>query len=130
MSLNPEPDVSPKARIMVCEDEFIVALDLQLLIEEFGYEVIGPFASVEKAIEMIEVIRPDGAVLDVRLQDGEVFPLADKLAELGVPLVFHSGHVNADEIRAKYPDAACCQKPVNTRQLELELKRLPGGRLL
>ena len=68
-----------KPTVLLCEDEYIVALDLQLLLEEFGYEVIGPFDSFSKGLNALNDVRPDMAVLDVRLRDGEVFPLADKL---------------------------------------------------
>ena len=107
-----------KKRVLVCEDEHIVALDLKLLVEEFGYEVIGPFATVSSAARIIERERPDMAILDVSLKDGEVYPLADQLDGMGVRLVFHSGHVNDAEISEGYPGAACCQKPVNTGALQ------------
>jgi hypothetical protein len=54
---------------------------------------------------------PDAAILDVFTADGEVYPLADRLIEAGVPIVFHSGHVSPDEVKARYPDAQACAKP-------------------
>ncbi|MEQ9631505.1 MAG: response regulator, partial [Roseovarius sp.] len=85
--------------MLVCEDEFVVALDLKLLIEEFGFEVMGPFAKRSDALEILDKGLPDVALLDVRLKDGEVFPLADKLVDLGVPIVFHSGHIFEEDVR-------------------------------
>ena len=113
----------PKSKVLLCEDEYIVALDLQLLIEEFGFEVIGPFASVSNAMREIGDTRPDMAVLDVSLKDGEVYPLADRLQEMGVGLVFPSGHVNDHEIKARYPQAECCLKPVHTSRLKAALQQ-------
>ena len=113
-----------KPTVLLCEDEYIVALDLQLLLEEFGYEVIGPFDSFSKGLKALNEVRPDMAVLDVRLRDGEVFPLADKLNELGVGLVFHSGHVQDSDIAEKYGNAMCCHKPIDTKRLQHALQKV------
>lgn len=107
---------------MICEDEVIVAMDLQMLVEDFGYEVIGPFPGLREAFAALGDQRPDIALLDVRLKDGEVFPLADRLRDMGVGLVFQSGHVYDDEIQAKYPQAGCCLKPINPSGLRAALQ--------
>ena len=112
---------SQRQTVLICEDEFIVALDLKLLLEDFGFDVLGPFAEVASAEAFVSKVTPDVALLDVNLRDGQVFPLADKLAKQGVRLVFHSGHVDDYEIRARYPEAANCQKPVNTAGLKMAL---------
>ncbi|MEQ9633830.1 MAG: response regulator, partial [Roseovarius sp.] len=65
---------------------------------------------------------PDVALLDVRLKDGEVFPLADKLVDLGVPIVFHSGHIFEEDVRTRYPGAETCQKPVSAKHLRTTLE--------
>ena len=98
-------DNENRATVLVCEDEFVVALDLKLLIEEFGFQVMGPFAKRADALEKLDQNLPDVALLDVRLKDGEVFPLADKLVDLGVPIVFHSGHIFEEDVRNRYPGA-------------------------
>ena len=98
-------------RVLVVEDEFIIALDLSETVQDLGYELEGPFEGKEAAIEAIEEGMPDLAILDVFTADGEVYPLADKLVEAGVPIVFHSGHVTPAEVRALYPDAVACAKP-------------------
>lgn len=113
-----------KPTVLLCEDEYIVALDLQLLLEEFGYEVIGPFDSFSKGLKALDEVRPDMAVLDVRLRDGEVFPLADRLDEMGVGLVFHSGHVQDADIAEKYGTARCCHKPIDIRRLRRALREV------
>lgn len=113
-----------KPTVLLCEDEYIVALDLQLLLEEFGYNVIGPFDSFSKGLKALDDVRPDMAVLDVRLRDGEVFPLADKLNEMGVGLVFHSGHVQDADIAEKYGSAKCCHKPIDTKRLRRALREV------
>ncbi|KAA8605723.1 histidine kinase [Salipiger aestuarii] len=123
MPLKTKYERGRKARVMLCEDEFIVALDMQMMLEDFGYDVEGPFPSLRSAFTALDGDVPDVALLDVNLRDGEVFPLADRLARLGVRLVFHSGHVNDDEIAQRYPDAECCQKPTSDRSLRAALGR-------
>ncbi|ETX16593.1 response regulator [Roseivivax halodurans JCM 10272] len=124
MNLRPKLDPVARPRVLICEDEPIVALDLQFLVEGYGFDVLGPHSTVARALSALERERPDAAILDVRLGDGEVFPVAERLQEMGVPLIFHSGHTYDDEIRARFPGAACCQKPIVTSRLEDELRRV------
>ena len=97
--------------MLVVEDEFIIALDLSETVQDLGYEIEGPFADNAMAFLAIEDAMPDCAILDVFTGDGEIYPLADKLAAAGVPIVFHSGHVTPAEVHARYPDAVACSKP-------------------
>ncbi|MCB2068085.1 MAG: response regulator [Erythrobacter sp.] len=102
---------------MVVEDEFIIALDLSETVRDMGFRVEGPFADKRQAFTAIDRHMPDFAILDVMTADGEVFPLADVLAEAGVPLIFHSGHVRPEEIARRYPGALACSKPCPPSQL-------------
>jgi len=97
--------------VLVVEDEFIIALDLSETVKDLGYVLEGPFADKQNAFTAIGKGMPDCAILDVFTQDGEVFPLADALTEAGVPIIFHSGHVSAEEMRRRYPQAIACSKP-------------------
>ncbi len=100
-----------RPKVLVVEDEFIIALDLSETVQDLGYELEGPFAGNEDAFEAIEDDMPDLAILDVVTADGEVYPLADRLSAAGVPIIFHSGHVPPEEVKALYPDAQACAKP-------------------
>ena len=97
--------------VLVVEDEFIIALDLSETVRDLGYRVEGPFADKENAFIAIDREMPDCAILDVQTADGEVYPLADALADAGVPIIFHSGHVAPTEITERYPQAQACAKP-------------------
>ena len=97
--------------VLVVEDEFIIALDLSETVRDLGYRVEGPFADKENAFIAIDREMPDCAILDVHTADGEVYPLADALADAGVPIIFHSGHVAPTEITERYPQAQACAKP-------------------
>ena len=100
-----------RPRVLVVEDEFIIALDLSETVKDLGYELDGPYADRTNALEALEDDLPDCAILDVFTADGEVYPLADRLSEAGVPIIFHSGHVPPDELKGRYPEAQACAKP-------------------
>lgn len=114
--------ITQRPTVLVVEDEFIIALDLSETVEDLGYALEGPFADQRSALRAIEADMPDAAILDVYTSDGEVFPLADALAEAGVPLIFHSGHVTPEEVTARYPSAWACTKPCPPDRLIVALQ--------
>lgn len=97
--------------VLLVEDEMFVALDIQMTLEDEGWQVFGPFASTHAALEFLETCSVDCAILDVRLTDGDVFPVADRLTASGIPFVFHSGHANPSKLEQDYPQSLVCQKP-------------------
>lgn len=97
--------------VLVAEDEMIIGVDLCDTVEEAGFEVDGPFDTAQSAIDSLERRKPDLAILDVRLEDGEVYSLADKLIEANVPVIFHSGEVSPGDVTVRYPDALALAKP-------------------
>ncbi|MET4896732.1 response regulator [Sphingomonadaceae bacterium jetA1] len=106
-----------------------MALDLQHMIEDGGYSVDGPYVSVADVLAHLDGNRPDlaCAILDVRLRDGEVFPVAEMLREAGVPLIFHSGHADEMTLQARYPGAAVCGKPCSPSLLRHTLAKAVVG---
>jgi DNA-binding response OmpR family regulator len=81
-----------KRRVFVVEDELTIAWAIKLLLEENSFEVIGPAGRVDAAMEIAASEDMELAVLDVNLRGEEVFPVADLLADRGVPLLFLSGY--------------------------------------
>jgi CheY-like chemotaxis protein len=81
-------------RVLVVEDEYLIAMEVKRWLQVAGAKVLGPVPSVDQALDLIEDHRPDAAVLDVSLWDGEdVYSVADKLGVLGVPYLFATGDV-------------------------------------
>lgn len=97
--------------VLVAEDELIIGVDLCDTVEEAGFEVEGPFDTASSALASLERRKPDLAILDVRLDDGVVYPLADKLVAANVPVIFHSGEVTPSEVSGRYPQAHALAKP-------------------
>ncbi|RXZ65604.1 response regulator [Pelagerythrobacter rhizovicinus] len=98
-------------RILVAEDEFIVAFDLCDTVEEAGFQVEGPHSEISTAMLAVQKSRPDLAILDVELEDGDAFPLAEALMAENIPVIFHSGQFSPAEVRERYPSAIACAKP-------------------
>jgi DNA-binding NtrC family response regulator len=98
-------------RILVVEDEPIVAWDLAETLASYGGEVVGPAHDLPQA-EKLSQEPLDGAVLDVNLGDQKVFPVADALAERRVPFCFVTGYGVAG-LRPGDLDRPVLQKPVD-----------------
>jgi len=79
-------------RVLIVEDEIVVALFLEDMLAEYGYEVAGVASQLDDAMARAEVPDFACAVLDVHLNGRDVFPLADRLAEQGLPFVFATGY--------------------------------------
>lgn len=104
-------------RIMIAEDEYMLADDLTAALGEVGAVVIGPAPSLAAAMRLIEDT-PDlhGAVLDINLAGEVVYPAADALIERGVRMVFATGY-DASAIPSRYAEVPRCEKPVSMRKL-------------
>jgi len=98
-------------RILVAEDEPIVAYDLCETIEEAGFEVEGPHRDISAAMLSFQKVKPDLAILDVQLGESVVYPLAEVLAEENVPIIFHSGLFTRDDVEQRFPQATTLLKP-------------------
>lgn len=92
--MTPKDDASALAgrRILIVEDEMLIAMQLEDMLLEMGCEVIGPATSVAEALKLIGAGRLDGALLDVNLGGEQVYPVADALAASGAPFVFVTGY--------------------------------------
>ena len=113
-------------RILIVEDEALVALDLEMTLRAAGAETVGPCLRLARALAMAERETVDGVVLDIRLGREESYPIADLLHERGVAIVFHSGHADARHLHARYPGAGSCPKPCTPATLVRTLARTIG----
>jgi CheY-like chemotaxis protein len=104
-------------RILVVEDEYMLAEDLRQGLENLGAEVLGPAASVEQALALLQSENSlDAAVLDVNLQGDYVFPVLEVLRTRRVPFVLATGY-DGWALPAAYADAPRCAKPLDMRRL-------------
>lgn len=108
--------------VLIVEDELLVALDLESVVEDSGYRFDGPYVSIAETIAALDRMMPHCAILDVRLTDGEVFPVADRLHDAQIPMIFHSGHADDQDLLQRYPSAQICHKPSSSQQLRHALE--------
>jgi CheY-like chemotaxis protein len=105
-------------RLLIVEDDYLIAADLANSLEELGIDVVGPTGSVEDALDLVESQgeRLDAAVLDINLREEPVYPVANALAARGIPFVFTTGY-DAAAIPEAYASAPRCEKPVDRTHL-------------
>ena len=104
-------------RLLIVEDEFLLAEDVACEMKARGAHVIGPAANVQAALSLIaEAGRIDGAILDLNLQGQMAFPVADALIDRGVPFVFATGY-DRSAIPPRYAAVVRCEKPVTALRL-------------
>lgn len=101
----------------------MIAILLEDILIELGYEVVGPVARVDKAVERVKHDAPNAAILDVNLNGEEVYPVAEILAARGIPFLFVTGY-GSGGLRPSYGDRPTLLKPFRRRDVERALARL------
>tara|TARA_R110002020_G_scaffold137805_3_gene307442 strand:- start:5364 stop:5735 length:372 start_codon:yes stop_codon:yes gene_type:complete len=87
-------DDTPRQKtVLVVEDESLIAMNLEMILEDLGYAVIGPVMTLGDLEKLLSgEFRADAAILDVNIAGEQIFPHARRIADLGVPLLFASGY--------------------------------------
>jgi len=112
------PDaVLPPLRILVVEDEGLIALNLELMIRCFGCEIVGPISEVDGIVDAARMHNPDGAFLDVNLRGRKVFDVLPEMIGLGVPCVLSSGYDDPMLFPAAFRDMPRIAKPFDEKAL-------------
>lgn len=107
-------------RILVVEDEALVALQLEDMLYELGCVVIGPASRVGQALELLGAHRVDAAVLDLNVAGELVYPVAEVLEKRAVPFIFATGY-GASGVADPYRGHEVLQKPFLLSQLRKTL---------
>ncbi len=112
-------------RVLVVEDEILIAMEVTDMLREAGCEVVGPATSSDEAMRLIAGASPDAAVLDVNLGEcGFSYDLADALAARSVPFAFCTGYAGASTLPSRFADAKVLAKPVDGADLVATVARL------
>ena len=109
-------------RVMIVEDEALVALVLADQLADMGISVVGPCSSVAAAKSAVLANELDAAILDVNLGGELVYPVADLLAARGVPFIFVTGYGH-ESIDRRFAHSPILEKPVEREVLEEMLGR-------
>lgn len=103
-------DRATRLRVLLVEDEMMIALLLEDMLAALDCEVVGPAARLDKAPQMAQQQALDVALLDVNLNGQEIYPVADALAAREIPFVFVTGY-GRGALRAPYCNCPILQKP-------------------
>ena len=104
-------------RLLVVEDDYLIATDLARTFEAAGAEVVGPAATLDDALDLVEdTTHLDGAVLDINLHGEMAYAVADALLARGVPFVFATGY-DEGSIPPRFAHATRCEKPVEPERI-------------
>ena len=112
--------MSPLAdlRILVVEDEVFIAWEIEERLQRLGCKVVGPVGHLEHALKLARTTALDGALLDVNIKGGVVYPVAEELLARKVPVVFSTGYA-PNTLPLVFRDLPCVRKPFGLGQLEI-----------
>lgn len=112
-------------RILVVEDEFAVLLLIEDMLLELGFEIAGTASRVEEAVTLARTLEFEAAVLDVNLNGQPVSPVAEVIAERGLPFLFSTGYGRSG-LEPRWRDRPVLQKPYRVEELDAALKAALG----
>jgi DNA-binding response OmpR family regulator len=112
------------ARVLVVEDEPLIALEICEALADAGATIVGPALKVSTARALAATGTLSAAVLDVRVGPELVFPVADVLTGRNIPFVFHTGDLRGEELCAGWSGTEILPKPARTDALVAAVARL------
>jgi len=114
----------PAPKVLIAEDEFLLALEIEEVVRSIGCRVVGPAAGIAELLALVDNTRCDLALLDVHLRHGEtVYAVVDRLRALDIPFVFMTAYGEAG-IDPRYADAQVICKPFSEAEIESCLSAL------
>ena len=112
-----------KKRVLIVEDEGLIAMLLEELMERMGYEVVAVSSTLEEALERAHIVSVDFAMLDINLNGKESFPVAAVLRGRGIPFIFATGYGDS-ALASEFADALVVEKPFSREALRVTLDKL------
>jgi CheY-like chemotaxis protein len=118
-------DSSPQnrsLRILLVEDESLLAMTLEDILEDLGHRLVGVASRIAKALHLARTAELDFAILDVNIDGQLSYPVAEILRARGIPFVFTTGY-GAQGIDPGFRDAPVLAKPFTRAEIMQALER-------
>src|SRR5262245_22601490 len=112
-------------RVLILEDEAMIAGLIESILSAAGWSVVGPVATLERAFEAIDRGRLDAALLDVRINGHDAYAVADVLMGRGIPFIFVSGFTRK-QMPPGYRNCAYIAKPFTPDAILARLEEVVG----
>jgi CheY-like chemotaxis protein len=112
-------------RVLVVEDQMIVAMEIEGMLRALGCVVLGPVGTLELAVRLGREETLDAAILDVSLDGETIFPVAEELQRRGIPFIFATGY-GESILPEKWRGQLHLGKPFNREQLEKLIRSISG----
>ncbi len=103
-------------KLLVVEDDFLLAFEMETILADAGYEVVGPAATVAKALNLIDVNQLDAALVDCNLNGESATAVAITLAAKGIPFAVVTGY-ERERLPAAFSQGLFANKPFNAAGL-------------
>lgn len=114
-------------RLLLVEDEFLVALVMEEALRELDCEIVGPVGDLDEALTKATDEALDGALLDINLNGRLVYPVAERLQERGIPFAFTTGYAEPD-LPLRFRAMPRLQKPADLMRLRELVLSFAGAR--
>jgi CheY-like chemotaxis protein len=114
------------ARILMVEDNGLLASSIAMYLRSLGVVVVGPAPRLKDAVHLAETMEIDGAMLDIDLDGTMVWPAADVLARRGIPFLFATGYQASLVMEQRFRDRVVLNKPFSLTVLRKVLDQMLG----
>jgi CheY-like chemotaxis protein len=104
-------------RILVAEDEALIALDIEAMLHGFGCQVIGPVSGLDEILRVVDGTPLDGALLDVNLRGRQVFEILPEILRRKIPVVLTSGYDDSTLFPRAFRELPRISKPFDEATL-------------
>jgi CheY-like chemotaxis protein len=120
-------DILRGRRVLVVENEYLIAMDIEACLIDAGAEIVGPFVSAAEALANLDGGVIDAALLDIGLDADDSYPVADEMRRRGAPFIFMSGY-GPNQLKPEYAGSPFISKPFESARLAEKVAAIISGR--
>jgi DNA-binding response OmpR family regulator len=105
------------ARLLIVEDNYLLLMDLEEVLRDAGADKVQACRTIEEALILSEADGIGAAILDVRIGEDSIAPVARKLSARGTPFLFYTGQIGNDPMMAEWPNCRTISKPAQPQMI-------------